>query len=59
MKRKDVKIENKVGVTIVYGKEKEDTEGYQVCEECSGDKDDGNNDNVHKTDANTPIGIDR
>ena len=59
MKRKDVKIENEVGVTIVYDKEEEDAEGYQVREKCSGNNDDGNNDDIHKTNANTPVRMDR
>jgi len=59
MKRKNVKIENEVRVTIVYDEEEEDAEGYQVCEKCSGNKDDGDNDDIHKTNANTPVRMDR
>jgi len=54
MERKDVKIDNEVGVAIVF-EEEEDAEGYQVHEECSGDEDDGDNDDAHKMDTNTPV----
>jgi len=48
MKRKDVKIENEIGVAIVCNKKEEDTEGYQVRKEGSGDKNNSDNNNTYK-----------
>jgi len=48
MKRKDMKIENEIGVAIVCNKEEKDAEGYQVHKEGSGDKNDSNNNNTYK-----------
>jgi len=58
MERKDIKIENEVRVTVVYNEKEEDAKGYQVYEESSSNEDDSNNDNAHKTDADSPIGMD-
>jgi len=55
MERKDVKIDDEVGVAVVFEEEEEDAEGYQVREECSGDEDDGDNDDAHETDTDTPV----
>ena len=55
MERKGVKIDNEVGVAVIFEEEKQDAEDYQVCEEYSGDKDGGNNDDAHKTDADTSV----
>jgi len=53
-----VKIENEVGVAVVYDKEKKDAEGYWVHKKSSGNKDNGDNNNAYKMDANTPVRID-
>ena len=55
MERKDVKIDNEVGVAVVFEEEEGDAEGYRVREECSGNEDDGNNDDAHETDVDTPV----
>ena len=53
MERKDVKIDDEVGVAVVF-EEEEDAEGYQVHEECSGDEDGGDNDDAHETTLTLP-----
>ena len=53
MERKDVKIDNEVAV--VFEEEEGDAEGYRVRKECSGNEDDGNNDDAHETDVDTPV----
>ena len=53
MERKDVKIDDEVGVAVVF-EEEEDAEGYQVHEECSGDEDGGDNDDAHETTPTLP-----
>ena len=58
MERKDVKIENEIGVTVIYDKKKQDVESYWVYKKGSGNEDDSDNDNAYKTDANAPIRID-
>ena len=58
MERKDVKIENEIGVAVIYDKKKQDVESYWVYKKGSGNEDDSDNDNAYKTDANAPIRID-
>ena len=50
-----MKIDNEVGVAVVFEEEEEDTEGYRVHKECSGNEDDGNNDDAHEMDIDTPV----